>query len=590
MACRLLSINREGVHSPPFFLSKRDVVGVLKSILWLALALVLSRCTGGNSSYRRLGSSASTTSPAGGGGNQSDKTSGKADAVGGSADPIGGVDPCTYGFNTIAHDFVVPTLDAYLHGVDTEKLFDYSGCPEVNPSLCSLLGSQTATVAADRAQFSRQFFAQVAARLRLYGSRPPDIQCVSTALTVDGIGDVLGRTEFNEENPVATAKIRFSLPRLNSSQLLESNGGPKTVEGAVYLLHEMMHVMWYPTTTQFIRDLQSNLGPFRESHGGANLLTETAVGIALYGQALGLDSGKGGMTKPAILGVSDGPLYDFGRMEVSGKALTKTFTVTHTGDLDATQVKVTLSAGPYSVPSGSCAQVDTLGKANRMCTVTVSFPPGTEGVFDSALNIAYHSGPDDRLTTVSLKARVENESLLEFGGMYGQTTGGSYGNPLAGGGYGCGVRARDNRPYIAHTIMQYTNLDWPLVFCYLPHEYGTDEEYDFGGVIGYYGAAGSPYGNPPANGASDCPAGYAWSPAGVGPPGSGQFPGDWNAYFCYRAHQKGRRGFHFGGMFGNGSNQYYNPATMVASCLGGYNYGHFLGTPSMDWDAYLCWR
>src|SRR5579883_3332845 len=95
------------------------------------------------------------------------------------------------------------------------------------------------------------------------------------------------------------------------------------------------------------------------------------------------------------------------------------------------------------------------------------------------------------------------EIAWDFGGMYGfgMVNGQriNYPNP-ATGTTSCPAGYADTQEFGT------TNLDWPVHFCYRPHQRGATGALEFGGMFGY-GVQG-PYPNP-LTGTTSCPAGFS---------------------------------------------------------------------------------
>ena len=87
---------------------------------------------------------------------------------------------------------------------------------------------------------------------------------------------------------------------------------------------------------------------------------------------------------PAVLEVSDAPIYSFGSLIV-GQVGTHVFTINNTGGLPATAVFVGGLAAPYSFTGGSFPGVGgTCGTtiiAGGSCTVSIDFTPAAAGTF-----------------------------------------------------------------------------------------------------------------------------------------------------------------------------------------------------------------
>ncbi len=103
----------------------------------------------------------------------------------------------------------------------------------------------------------------------------------------------------------------------------------------------------------------------------------------------------GTATNPAILTITDGPIFDFGPVP-TGASVDKTFTVTNSGDVSASAISGAAFAAPFSYKDGvfpgtggTCAA--TLNVA-ATCTVVMSFSPVATGSFSNTLTLNYNNG------------------------------------------------------------------------------------------------------------------------------------------------------------------------------------------------------
>ncbi|RME18397.1 MAG: DUF2341 domain-containing protein [Bdellovibrio sp.] len=134
--------------------------------------------------------------------------------------------------------------------------------------------------------------------------------------------------------------------------------------------------------------------------------TPTALGLATDSIEMQYNNGlvttsvtlgvQGTGVNPALLTISDGPLYDFGNQEANCSK-TKTFTVTNTGDVDATAVNGTGLAGEfkflggfYPGTGGSCGA--TISAAGGSCTIVVEYAPVNNGMDTDTIQINYYDG------------------------------------------------------------------------------------------------------------------------------------------------------------------------------------------------------
>jgi len=138
---------------------------------------------------------------------------------------------------------------------------------------------------------------------------------------------------------------------------------------------------------------------------------------------------------PATLLVSESPQYDFGAVFKSSVA-SKTFTVTNTGDVDATSVaegSPTLVApfayagGTFPGTGGTC---DVTVEADDSCTLVVEFSPTSVGDFTDTIRMTYDNGlgaqtaTRDILGTGALATlTITGSPLFDFGDtVVGSTT------------------------------------------------------------------------------------------------------------------------------------------------------------------------
>ena len=98
---------------------------------------------------------------------------------------------------------------------------------------------------------------------------------------------------------------------------------------------------------------------------------------------------------PAVLEISDAPLYSFGTVLI-GQMPTYTFTISNTGGMTATAMFIGGLAAPYSFLGGAYPGVGgTCGISLPVatnCTVVVQFSPVIPGTFSETINVVYNSG------------------------------------------------------------------------------------------------------------------------------------------------------------------------------------------------------
>jgi hypothetical protein len=178
------------------------------------------------------------------------------------------------------------------------------------------------------------------------------------------------------------------------------------------------------------------------------------------------------------------------------------------------------------------------------------------------------------------------DTAWDFGGMYGYYNGGSYNNP-ATNSTSC------PSGYTSYLVYGTPSVDWSMYFCGRPHVSGQDSLYDFGGMIGLAGSAayyavpwrGYFYYVNPFTHTDACPPGYTRTQV-LGTPSV-----DNVLFFCWRLHSSdtSTASMYFGGMTGDGSPPFSNPATgSPYTCPPGYSAYPALGTPSIDYRFFYC--
>lgn len=178
------------------------------------------------------------------------------------------------------------------------------------------------------------------------------------------------------------------------------------------------------------------------------------------------------------------------------------------------------------------------------------------------------------------------DTAWDFGGMFGYTNGGIYPNP-----YTNAASCPDG--YSAYLVYGTSNVDWSMYFCGRQHVAGQAPLYDFGGMVGLAGSTayyavpwkGYFYYVNPFTHTDSCPPGYSMAKV-LGTPNV-----DNNLFYCYRPHSNDSTSavMYFGGMTGDGSNPYTNPATGTPlTCPAGYTAYPALGTPNVDYRFFYC--
>ncbi|XXF78842.1 hypothetical protein P2318_03515 [Myxococcaceae bacterium GXIMD 01537] len=115
-----------------------------------------------------------------------------------------------------------------------------------------------------------------------------------------------------------------------------------------------------------------------------------------------------------------------------------------------------------------------------------------------------------------------NESLYDFGGMWGSINGSPVRNPFTN-------EARCPAGYTAQRILGTSGTDYDLYLCHKPHVAGTESDYPFAGMWGHVDGVAVPN---PATGAVSCPRGFAPTQV-LGTSGT-----DSPLYFCEPVHTK----------------------------------------------------
>ena len=123
----------------------------------------------------------------------------------------------------------------------------------------------------------------------------------------------------------------------------------------------------------------------------------------------------GAAVTPALIAVSDGPVFDFGPV-ASGASFDKSFTLTNSGQFLASAVSGAAFTGPFSFKGGvfpgtggTCGS--SLSPA-AACTVVVTFAPAAVGTFSGALKINYANGVANVFASRSVQGIGTSPALL----------------------------------------------------------------------------------------------------------------------------------------------------------------------------------
>jgi alpha-tubulin suppressor-like RCC1 family protein len=131
-----------------------------------------------------------------------------------------------------------------------------------------------------------------------------------------------------------------------------------------------------------------------------------------------------GMT-PANLTISESDAYDFSSVTI-GATSEHTFTISNTGESDATAINDTALTGTYQYKGGSfpgiggtCNTITPLG-GSLSCTVIVEYIPPTALTHNATINIDYNNGQAAANTPRTLTGTGITPALLSFddGGAY----------------------------------------------------------------------------------------------------------------------------------------------------------------------------
>ncbi|MCB9073113.1 MAG: choice-of-anchor D domain-containing protein, partial [Bdellovibrionaceae bacterium] len=201
---------------------------------------------------------------------------------------------------------------------------------------------------------------------------------------------------------------------------------------------------------------------------------------------------------PAVLEISDAPIYSFGTVIVGqAPSPSHVFTVTNTGGLPATGIFIGGLAAPYTFTGGTFP--GTLGTCTATvgvgasCTVDVSFTPTAPGVLTDTINIVYNNGVLMASTDRDLTANAVMPASIQISDapLY------DYGT-VAVGSINSHSFTLTNTGGVAATVMSGSGLAAPFAFA--------------GGV--YPGAGGTC--TPVLNAGSSCSVVVQYSPVGTG--------------------------------------------------------------------------
>lgn len=134
----------------------------------------------------------------------------------------------------------------------------------------------------------------------------------------------------------------------------------------------------------------------------------------------------GTAASPALLSISNGPLYDFGNATV-GSSVDFTFTLINSGPSTATALAGSGLAAPFSFKGGSYPGAGgTCGAvlaASASCTIVVTFSPGTTGLLSDTVQIDYNDGASVQGVTRGVQGTgvsvavlaISNGPLFDYG-------------------------------------------------------------------------------------------------------------------------------------------------------------------------------
>lgn len=113
----------------------------------------------------------------------------------------------------------------------------------------------------------------------------------------------------------------------------------------------------------------------------------------------------GTAVNPALLSISDGPIYDFGS-HTTGTNTDQSLVLTNTGGTNATSITASSFSGPFNFKGGTYPGTggncgSSLG-AGSSCSVVVRFSPTSVGGFNSILTMSYSDGAASATTNRSI--------------------------------------------------------------------------------------------------------------------------------------------------------------------------------------------
>ncbi len=134
---------------------------------------------------------------------------------------------------------------------------------------------------------------------------------------------------------------------------------------------------------------------------------------------------------PAVLDITDAPLYDFGAVVATGSA-DKTLTITNSGQLAASSIVGSGLSAPFSFKGGSYPGIGgTCGATltgSASCTVVVTFNPSVTGSYSATMNLAYFDGAANQNSPRDLQgvgATAANITISDVGFSFGTVANGS---------------------------------------------------------------------------------------------------------------------------------------------------------------------
>lgn len=120
---------------------------------------------------------------------------------------------------------------------------------------------------------------------------------------------------------------------------------------------------------------------------------------------------------PAILGISNGPTYDYGTKPI-GSDTDFTFTVNNTGGSDAVSVVGTGLLAPFDFKDGSYPGTGgTCGatiNASSNCTIVVTFSPVAAVTSNDSIELNYNNGATAQTATRAVTGTGQNAALLQI--------------------------------------------------------------------------------------------------------------------------------------------------------------------------------